>query len=798
MATQRPRFAVSYPELAAALLSSSEVTPRAHLIAQQLSSFFGECAVVVYLYQEDAGWEPKATEGEVAFSEPVIAPDFGTLGAILAKQAPVVFTGPDLRREDYAHLNVRRTLASLAGIPLFMDDNLVGAVEILSFQQPIAESSLSDLAEFSKLAALGLAAGAVYENERNSQLESITRITQMYDLEKVFNSNLEMDELMPMIASKFQEIMNVQAVNLWMVDGDGVVLTAQAGVDPTTEIGTTQNPGQGVAGDISDSGEPVLIEDPEDPRLTSRNEGVEEGAIFTLVAAPIMSQGSLVGVAEAINRNDGTPFDEDEQFLLTTMCETASNALHNASLLQAERKVEILETLVTVSKEITSTLNLDTVMDAIVNEPKAVIPYERAAIALERQERLHVRAVSGMKEILPGDPEVERLRDILQWAALSGEDVFITQCDDKVEADREETRAKFERYFADSGMRGFFATPLTDEQGRVGMLSFESSDPDFLTPVHIEMIKVLSGQATVSLRNAQMYKEVPFIGLLEPVLAKKRRFMALEKSRRRVRIIAAIAVAAFLVAVPFPFRVDGMATVAPARTLQVQSQVEGVVADVKVREGDRVAKGDILADLEDWNYRAELAAAQAKYAAAVAGTNRALAANNGGEGGIQRVQADFWAAEVARARERLERTHLRSPIDGIVATPHVDELVGHHLQPGDTFAQVVDTRRAIVDVAVDDRDVPLLRSGESASVKLDGLPTRTLHGEVVVVSPLGEGQADERVFYARVSVPNDDGVLRAGMQGKAKVMAGWRPAGFVLFRGTARWFWAKLWWWMGW
>ncbi len=37
-------------------------------------------------------------------------------------------------------------------------------------------------------------------------------------------------------------------------------------------------------------------------------------------------------------------------------------------------------------------------------------------------------------------------------------------------------------------MRGFYAVPLTDDDGRVGTLSFESSDPDFLGPAHLEMI----------------------------------------------------------------------------------------------------------------------------------------------------------------------------------------------------------------------------------------------------------------------------------------------------------------------
>ena len=66
-------------------------------------------------------------------------------------------------------------------------------------------------------------------------------------------------------------------------------------------------------------------------------------------------------------------------------------------------------------------------------------------------------------------------------------------------------------------MRGFYAMPLIDDTGRVGVLALESSDPDFLGSAHIEILQVLSSQATVALRNAQMYKEVPFISVLEPI-----------------------------------------------------------------------------------------------------------------------------------------------------------------------------------------------------------------------------------------------------------------------------------------
>ena len=167
----------------------------------------------------------------------------------------------------------------------------------------------------------------------------------------------------------------------------------------------------------------------------------------------------------------------------------------------------------------------------------------------------------------------------------------------------------------------------------------------------------------------------------------------------------------FLAAFPLPLRVDGDAVVAPVHSAQIQPEVEGVVSRVYVREGEHVARDQVIADLADWEARAALAQAQAKYQTALLQMNRSLAANDGSEAGVQRIQADFWKSEVARDQELLDKTRLRSPIDGLVATPHVENMVGRRLQYGDTFAEVVDTSRAVVDVAVDDTDSGLLRAG---------------------------------------------------------------------------------------
>src|SRR5579863_1589040 len=799
MATRRPAFAVPVADFAATLLSRQEAGPRARVIAEQVAQLLPDTAVVVYVIedQESPTWIPKATAGEITVAG-AIEFQTGTLGLVAENKSLALFESVDLQREQYAHLDIRRTVHSLAYVPLLADETLLGVIEVVNYEQSFPETMLEAMQEIAELASPAIAAALSYESERNISLQSISRVTQMYDLEKVFNSTLEMEELLETVAKKFQEVMNVQGVNLWMVNNDAPELVSSAGSDPTVALGMVQQAGEGVAGDISDSGEPVVICDAEDQRLQKRNAGHEDEPVFSLVAAPLMEHENLVGVVEAVNRLDGLPFDEDDEFLLANICETASNALHNADLLQTERKVEILETLVRVSSEITSTLDLDRVLDAIVNGPGSVIPYERAAIALEQRGRMVVKAIAGMPKINPQDPNVARLQDLLEWTSLSSEPILLVQRGDTVEDEREETRAKFESYFAQSGMRAFHALPLTDDDGRVGVLSFESSDPDFLGTAHLEMIKVLAGQATVALRNASLYREVPFIEVLGPILARKRKFLAMEKSRRTLTVAGAAIGLLFLAVFPLPLRVDGPAVVAPAHSARVQPEVAGVVQAVNVREGEAVKQGTVLASLADWQYRAELAAAEAKYQTAVSQMNRALAGNDGTQAGIERVQADYWTSEVARARERLQKTLLRSPIDGVVATPHVEDLVGQDLKPGDTFAEVVDTSRASVDVAIDEHDVSLLRPGEEASVKLDGFPTRTFRGELAVVSPRGQAQGDDRVFFARVNVPNNEGLLRSGMQGRSKIFTAWRPAGEVFFRRLGMWLWSKIWLWFGW
>ena len=793
-----PAGASLYERFSASLLAELESGPKARILALGLSDLLPESAILIYLIDEKAsGWALKAAVGDISVDRGHIPLDSGTLGTVARERTLVQLSTTELAREDFAHFDVRQSFSFLTYVPVLLNDRLLGCIEIVSFDEPPTVAELQTVEDMADRAAIAFATALSYEAERNAGLASILRLTQLYDIEKVFNSTLEMEALLPVICSKVMDLTSAMAVNLWMVDQDDLLLVQQAGDDPAASVADRQQSDGGIVGEVGETGNAILLQ-ADDDLLESRNLGFPDKPAESLMAAALVKEENLTGVLEVLSYDPNLRFNEDDLYALTQVADSAAQALHNSSLLQAERKIEVLQTLVSVSQEITSTLNLQRVLQAIVNQPQLVIPYERAAIALEQRNKLTVQAISGVTKLDPSSPEAQTLNSLLSWVEGLDTEVHVSQHGDEISDARPETREKFHRYFETTGSRSFYAVPLSDEEGRLGILSFESSDPDFLTTLHFEIIKILSSQATLALRNASLYKEVPFIGILEPLIEKKRRFMAIEKRRRALILASTATLLLALIVVPFPMRVSGQAQVAPSQTQYVRAEEDSLVQKTFVQEGQTVVPGTPLLQMTDWGQRATLAGAEAKYNTAMAQVTRALVNNDATAAGQSQLEADYQRGEVLRLSERVDRMTLHAEIAGTVTTPHIENLVGRKLSTGDSLLELVNTENMVVDVAVSERDVKLLKVGAPTYIKLESFPETTFRGTVNVISPAGQLIGDNRVFFARIAVSNPSGDLKSGMQGLGKIRVGFRPLGYVIFRDAALWMWSKLWNWFGW
>src|SRR3984957_10247293 len=788
-------------EVGTLLLAAPDTAARASIITSAFVETIPDSACVLHRLastEEGSTWIVLGVAGEISVEQTGLQDSAGLLAPLLEDSPQmVIYPGSSLRREEYAHLHVSRSIVSLGYVPLLNEAQLIGILEVVTFSAVLTPEQLDELSPIVQLAAPALLAAESGEQQRQELLDSVHRMSQLYDLEKSLNSTLELDDVTAMIPVKAIAMLPCQAVHLWLFDGGALRLVSTSGADDTIEVGVTQAPGEGYVADMAEEGDPLLIDDPDDERLTLRNQGIAtDFPITNVLIVPLIQDEAEVGVIEAVNR-EGHPFDEDDQFFLSSMAETVSSALKNASLMHAERKLAILEALVHVSSEITSTLRLDHLLQIIVNSPQSVLPFERCSIALDNRGRLQLKAVSGMATIPHGDVQVEHLRTLLQWLSGYDRQLLIRQHEEEPETEEAQARAAIGKHFETSGYRALFALPLADDQGRVGLLLYESTDPDFLEVAHIEMIKVLAGQTTVAIRNALLYREVPLINLLAPLVQRKQAFLRSDRKRQGVIVGTVVAVILLLVFCPLPLRVSGTAVVAPQSLATLAAPVEGTIANVYAREGLHVTRGEVLATMDDWSWRSQLTAAQAKYEAAMLAMQGDLA-HHSAKAGEDRTQADYLHAEMERTRLRIANAQLRSPIDGIVMTPDLQNAVGEHLNAGATFAQVLNLASARINIAVDQEDAKLVQAGQTAAIKLNSFPAQTLHGQVFSISPEAQPSGDGRVFYAHVLLPNGSAQLRTGMDGRAKIFAGFRPAGFVLLRAPALWLWKQLWDWIGW
>jgi RND family efflux transporter MFP subunit len=787
-------------ETAVQLLVSPDVASRATVIAAAVASLLPDSACLVHRYlpeNESAPWTILGAAGEISVQAVEHAGSwlFETPDSFPAEQQ--VYGKNRLSREDYAHLNATRTIGALAYLPVEYEGQLAGALEIVVFSGSIEPRQLNSLAPILRLTAPALLSGELFEQQRQTLLDSVHRMSQMYDLEKSLNATLEMDAVIAMVPAKAVAMLPCQAMHLWLFDGADLRLVSSEGSDDTVEVGATEAPGEGYVADMAEEGEPLLIADESDERLQARNARRPEQSavapVSDVLLVPLMQDDAEIGVLEAINR-ENHPFDEDDLFLLSSMAGTIANALKNASLMMAERKLEILKVLVQVSSEITSTLRLDRLLQIIVNSPQGVLPYELCVIALDVRGRLQLKAVSGMSSLPIGDAQVERLQALTRWLSSQDESLHLRLTGEEEGAALPPEVAK---HFDETGYRALYTLPLSDDQGRVGVLFYESSDPDFLGVAQIEMIKVVAGQATVALRNALLYREVPLMGLIGSLAEKKAVLFRTSRGRRMAYAVAAAATALFLCIFPLPMRVDGEAVIAPQHMATVTAPDEGNVDRVYVREGQHVNAGDVLASMTDWEWRARLAAANAHYQEAMLQMQGDLARGSA-QSGEDRAQAEFLRSEAARIRAQVDGAQLRSPIEGVIATPNLENAAGEHLDSGAAFAQVLDLSSAVTEAAVSQQDIALIRRGQSVAIKMDTYPQRTWRAAVSLVSPDAEITNGQRTFAVEVPMTNTGDTLRAGMSGEAKIFIGWRPAGYVLLRRPALWVWQTLWNWIGW
>ncbi len=208
----------------------------------------------------------------------------------------------------------------------------------------------------------------------------------------------------------------------------------------------------------------------------------------------------------------------------------------------------------------------------------------------------------------------------------------------------------------------------------------------------------------------------------------------------------------------------------PYRRAVLAAEVAGTVEMIRAGEGQRVTKGRVLAEIDTRTQQQRLAEAEAVHRHREELFRRAeklLAKRSITE--QQYLDAvterDVAAAQLETARLMLEKSRVAAPWTGTVAVRRVE--VGDYVVPGQPVVELLEVRRIKVRAPATASDVPYLRRGLAAEVRLDVYPGEVFSGEVTCLA--AELDTSARTLDVEVEIPNADGRLRPGMYARLEI-----------------------------
>lgn len=217
--------------------------------------------------------------------------------------------------------------------------------------------------------------------------------------------------------------------------------------------------------------------------------------------------------------------------------------------------------------------------------------------------------------------------------------------------------------------------------------------------------------------------------------------------------------------------IQAVGSLLPNETVVVSPEIPGRVERIAFVEGDPVAAGDLLVELDAAILRAEMAKAQSDLTLAEANRERAETLARQGTGTLRARDEALAAhrqavANVSLAQARLEKTSIAAPFDGIVGLRAVS--VGAFVEPGDRLVELADLDPIKVDFRVPELALPSLRVGQPIRVTVDALPGRTFQGEVYAIDPLIDPNG--RAVRLRARIANPDRTLSPGLFARVQVV----------------------------
>ena len=220
---------------------------------------------------------------------------------------------------------------SILCVPLFLNSDLVGTLQVLNKQRggAFTPRDLEILTLLADIVAVAVNNARLHDGLRKRILE----LTLLYDFEKQIVAGTGIEDLGRWLLDKCLEVMESKNGSLmtWDREEGALRVLASRGIPEETASALRIKPGEGISGWVAETRKPLLIRDIEsDERFAKEN--VPRYDTRSLVSAPILSNGELLGVLNINNKTSGYAFNESDLHMIVTVANRLGSAMRNIHL----------------------------------------------------------------------------------------------------------------------------------------------------------------------------------------------------------------------------------------------------------------------------------------------------------------------------------------------------------------------------------------------------------------------------------------------------------------------------------
>lgn len=218
-------------------------------------------------------------------------------------------------------------------------------------------------------------------------------------------------------------------------------------------------------------------------------------------------------------------------------------------------------------------------------------------------------------------------------------------------------------------------------------------------------------------------------------------------------------------------RINLPGSIKPWTELQLLAKISGTVTELLVSEGDKIKEGDILARIEQADYRIALDRARAAYNQTRADFERDSSIHAKGmiptaELEMRKTAMQTAKADLENAELQYSRCNIIAPMDGVVKK--LDAKIGLLLAVGDPIAEILEIDRLKAVIGIPESDVSAVRRLDTVTLSIQALDGETILARKHFLSPSPETVA--RLYQMELAIDNSDGRLLPGMFVRADII----------------------------